>query len=753
MFSLDELNDSQRDAVTYNIGPSLVIAGAGSGKTRVLTYKIAWLLSQGVPAGNILALTFTNKAAREMKKRIGSLVGEQTARYLWMGTFHSVCARILRQESERLGYSHDYSIYDSTDSKNLIKRIVKEMQLDDKVYKPNSIAARISTAKNNMLSPSDYANNRTLLAEDKIHRMPLLSEIYRRYNLQLRNANAMDFDDLLFNMNTLLLTQNDIREKYQQGFQYVFVDEYQDTNHAQYQIVGILSAPQNNLCVVGDDAQSIYSFRGASIDHILRFQHQYSNTKLFKLERNYRSTQNIVNAANSLIKKNHGQIPKEVYSEKEIGEPIHISMHEDDRAEARFIADSIQRLKNKQHINFDSFAILYRTNAQSRSIEEELRKRNMPYKVYGSTSFYQRTEIKNAIAYLNLSVNPDNEEALLRIINVPARGIGDSTMNKVVDCARTHQTSVMQVISAPEEYALNVSTATQNKLLKFADMMHYFRQQSTQQNAYDFAKLVLTQSQMLQAAQSDKTAEGQDRYENLQELLSSIHEFTDNQLQTDAANVSISEFLADVALLTDQDEQAQEDTPRIPLMTVHTAKGLEFPHVFIAGLEEKLFPSAFAESMADIEEERRLFYVAITRAEKTCHITHAGRRFRNGTIVFSSESRFLKDLDPRYIERMELHQQRPQWTMHADFDFESDFPKQAPKSGGRLTKTTGMQLRSEQTPISSCFAIGARIHHNIFGTGTVLSVYRENDNEKIDIDFDSKGKKTLLLRFAKLQQL
>lgn len=751
MFSIHELNESQHNAVIYNDGPALVIAGAGSGKTRVLTYKIAFLLAHGIPAGNILALTFTNKAAREMKERICRLVGEQTARYLWMGTFHSICARILRREADRLGYSHDFSIYDSNDSKSLIKRIIKEMGLDDKVYKVGHVAARISMAKNNMLTPADYAANSTLEREDKINRVPLLPQIFLHYNTLLRTANAMDFDDLLFNMNILLYTQPDIRSKYQEGFQYVFVDEYQDTNHSQYQIVKTLAAPQDHLCVVGDDAQSIYSFRGASIEHILRFQAQYPNARLFKLERNYRSTQNIVNAANSLIKKNEAQIPKEVYSENETGEPLQLSMHENDAAEASFIVEQIQKLHRKQQADYNHFVILYRTNAQSRPIEEELHRRSIPYRVYGSTSFYQRKEIKDAISYLNLIVNPDNEEALLRIVNIPARGIGDTTMKKVVACARKNETNAMRIMQSPTEYELDVSAATQTKLLKFVTMIQELREQSSQLNAYDFAQEVLNKTRLLQNASIDRTPEGQDRYENLQAFLAGIHEFTEDRLKEEGVLPSISDFLAEVSLQTDQDQNLQDDTPHISLMTIHAAKGLEFPVVFIAGLEEKLFPSAFAESQANIEEERRLFYVAITRAQEKCYITYAGKRFRNGTTVFSTPSRFLKDIDGRYINQTTVPQQRPYWERDFFADYGQDaLPDKHIKSSQRLTKTTGMQLRTEQTPIEAGFPVGCRVTHATFGNGKVVATYEENGNEKIEILFDTTGKKTLLLKFAKL---
>ena len=749
MFPIEDLNESQQAAVLYNDGPCLVIAGAGSGKTRVLTYKIAYLLSQGVPAGSILALTFTNKAAREMKTRISQLVGEKEARYLWMGTFHSLCARILRKEAAALGYTSDFTIYDSTDSKNLIKRIIKEKSLDDKVYKVNSIAARISMAKNYLLTETDYARNRDYTAEDSKARMPLLSDIFRRYNQQLRSDNAMDFDDLLFNMNLLLRDFPEIREKYQNGFAYVFVDEYQDTNYAQYMIVRTLAEPQQHICVVGDDAQSIYSFRGADITHILRFQKQFPNAKLFKLEQNYRSTQNIVNAANSLIKKNRGQIPKEVFSEKEKGERIHITQYADDRAEATAVANSIFVRHNKQKLPYNDFAVLYRTNAQSRALEDALRKQNIPYKVYGGTSFYQRKEIKDALAYMHLAVNPDNTEALLRIINVPARGIGETTVKKLTDFARTEGMSLNTVLHTLPNVSLGLSAATCNRLRTFVSLTDSFAAQANNATASQFAEEVLRRSGLLTAALMDNTAEGKDRYENLQELLSGIHEQEEEQKVQGNAAFSVADFLSEVTLLTDQDEKVQDDTPRVPIMTVHTAKGLEFPIVFIVGMEDKLFPSAFAETTYEMEEERRLFYVAITRAEKECHISHAMRRFRNGAVQFSSPSIFLHDIDSSFVEEVHNTYSFPS-IERAGFYAE---PKQPSRpSLANMTKLSSSKT-SAREPVQSIFEKGCRVHHGTFGDGTVLDVYSEDGNAKIEIRFDRAGTKVLLLKFAKLEKV
>ena len=758
---LDELNEAQRAAVTATEGPSLVIAGAGSGKTRVLTYRVAWLLKQGVRASNILALTFTNKAAREMKERIAKLVGERESRYLWMGTFHSIFAKILRHESDRIGYTHDYSIYDATDSKSLIKQIVKEMQLDEKQYKPSMIAARISMAKNNLLTPQDYASNRALTDEDKRARLYRLCDIFYTYNKRLKQANAMDFDDLLFNMNTMLTQHEDIRKKYQSIFRYILVDEYQDTNYCQSRIVAQLAAPENNICVVGDDAQSIYSFRGANIDNILRFQDTFAGSQLFKLERNYRSTQNIVDAANSLIKKNRGQIRKEVYSEKETGELLHISAYESDRQEAEFIAKKVARGA------FDNYAVLYRTNAQSRVIEDELRKRSVPYRIYGSVSFYQRKEIKDAIAYFRIVVNSSDDEALLRVVNFPPRGIGETTMRKVLDCAHAAEVPAFAVAEHPQDYELNASATICKKLMAFAALINSFREQAQKADAYTFAQEVLRQTSVMTTALADKSQEGQDRYENLQELLGSIHEFVETRL-TQSEPAQVSDFLQEVALLTDQDEHLNDDTPRVSLMTVHAAKGLEFPTVFIAGMEEKLFPSAFAETEREMEEERRLFYVAVTRAKREVYITYARQRFRNGQVMFSSESRFLKDIDEQYLDRSgeqtrarERNRWSPSWIeeewtdrfIRRESNKEQGLYETPTIASGRLSKTTGMQPKTGKENITCPFAEGSRVKHGTFGKGTVLRAFRENDNDKIVIRFDTAGEKTLLLKFARLEKI
>ncbi len=754
---LNELNESQRAAVLATEGPMLVIAGAGSGKTRVLTYKIAHLLKQGIPAFQILALTFTNKAAREMKERIIRLVGEESARYLWMGTFHSIFARILRNEADKLGYTKDYSIYDTTDSKNLIKRIIKEMELDDKVYKASTVLERISTAKNYMMTPADYAADADCVQRDRQARLYRMSDIFRVYNAQLRQANAMDFDDLLFNMNVLLASSVEARAKYQNLFRYILVDEYQDTNYSQYKIVSTLAEPNNNICVVGDDAQSIYSFRGATIANILNFQRQYADSQLFKLEQNYRSTQTIVNAANSLISKNKEQIRKTVYSKRDIGEHLLVSAHDTDRLEGSFIGDTLTQTKRREGRSYDDFAVLYRTNSQSRIIEDELRKRNIPYRIYGSVAFYQRKEIKDAVSYFRLVANLQDDEALQRVINFPARGIGNTTMAKVMQTAHEQQVPAFHVVRDPLKYNVSVSSATQNKLKAFAAMILDFRAKMLDTEAYEFVQYVLQTTQIMLAAQLDKTAEGQDRLENLRELLSGVREYEVEQHQQGNEFVPITEFLAEIALLTDQDENLKDNEARVSLMTVHAAKGLEFPVVIIAGLEENLFPSAFAQSLQEKEEERRLLYVAITRAEEKCFLTYARTRFRNGKVEVTSPSPFLRDIDNQYLDRSGEQRIEPSWkqTFYDKTTWKpaSIKPTIAPQTANRkLTKVSSEPSSFEpKQSTNSAFPIGSWVQHGTFGRGKVLSTYMENGNEKIEIKFDGfSAPKILLLKFAKL---
>ena len=735
---LDQLNDSQREAVTYTEGASLIVAGAGSGKTRVLTYRIAYLLQQGVPAGRIMALTFTNKAAREMKERIMRLVDARDARYLVMGTFHSVCTRLLRPYAEQLGYTRDFSIYDTPDMKSVIKGICKERGLDEKVYKPGAVQSRISMAKNGGIGPREYGMNQQLLREDREARMYEFATVYELYQIRLKAANAMDFDDLLINMLRLLEVCPEAREKYRQQFQYILVDEYQDTNYIQFQLVKKLAEPQNNICVVGDDAQSIYSFRGADIRNILNFRQVYPNARLFKLERNYRSTQTIVNAANSLIHKNVHQIEKTVYSEKEEGAPLNLQPYMDDKAEALGVAMKIQRMKHK---GYDSFAVLYRTNAQSRVIEGELRKLNIPYRIYGGTSFYQRKEIKDALGYLRLAVNARDNEALHRIVGFPGRGIGETTMKKVSANATEHHRCYLDVMRDPDETGLDVSAATKKKLQAFALLIDGYHEQSEAMDAFRFAEMVMRTSGVMTALALDRTAEGIDRAQNVQELLNAIHEFVEGRQNEGIDFTPVTDFLSEVSLLTDQDENLTDTTERVTLMTVHAAKGLEFPVVFIVGMEENLFPSQFAVRPQDIEEERRLLYVAITRAMEQCYVSFARQRFRNGSFSFNSPSRFLNDIDKRYFEMT-----RP--TMPTN-------PANPVITTGRTMPTNPTRPVSGATSeiASSVWKAGDRVAHRVFGEGTVTRIYRDEvtENDKIEINFDTQGTKTLLLTHAKLE--
>ena len=738
---LDQLNNSQREAVTYTEGASLIVAGAGSGKTRVLTYRIAYLLQQGVPASRIMALTFTNKAAREMKERITKLVGSD-ARYLAMGTFHSICTRLIRPYADLLGYTRDFTIYDTTDSKSVIKTICKERGLDEKIYKSGAVQARISMAKNSGVGVREYVMNQQLLREDREQRMYDFPTVYELYEARLKAANAMDFDDLLINMLRLMDVSPEVQQKYQQQFQYILVDEYQDTNYIQFLLVKRLAEPQNNICVVGDDAQSIYSFRGADIRNILNFQRVYPQAKLFKLERNYRSTQTIVNAANSLIHKNIHQIEKTVYSEKEEGQPLNLQPYMDDRTEALGVATKIQRMKFK---GYDSFAVLYRTNAQSRVIEGELRKLNIPYRIYGGTSFYQRKEIKDALGYLRLAINGRDNEALLRIVGFPGRGIGETTMKKVSACAIEHHAAYLDVMRRPGEYALDVSAATQKKLQAFAALIDNYHEQSETMDAFAFAENVLRTSGVLTALAMDRTQEGIDRAQNVQELLNAIHEFVDQRVNEGIDYTPITDFLSEVSLQTDQDENLTDTTERVTLMTVHAAKGLEFPVVFIVGLEENLFPSQFAVKPSEIEEERRLLYVAITRAMEQCHLSFARQRFRNGSFTFASYSRFLNDIDRRFFALSKPA--APSTPSIPKIQSVPNIPinPSAPKS----------PISNAQAPILSSFRADDRVAHRVFGNGTVVRVYRDEvtENDKIEINFDTQGVKTLLLTHAKLEKL
>ncbi len=789
MFPIEDLNENQQAAVLYTDGPSIVIAGAGSGKTRVLTYKIAYLLSKGIPAYSILAVTFTNKAAREMKSRIEKLVGEKVARNLWMGTFHSLCARILRKEAAALGYTNDYTIHDATDTKSILKRIIKGMGLDDKTYKPNTVAARISMAKNKMQSPRDYAQDPDCVEHDKRAHTPMIAEIYHRYNEQLRASNAMDFDDLLFNMNLLLLNHPEVKERYQKQFAYILVDEYQDTNFTQDMIIRTLAEPQENICVVGDDAQSIYSFRGADISHILSFQKLYPSAKLFKLEQNYRSTQNIVNAANSLIQKNRRQITKNVFSEKEMGMQVQVNQYTNDRGEAAAVAAAVASKHKKEGIPYQDFTVLYRTNAQSRVIEDAFRVRGIPYKIYGGMSFYQRKEIKDALAYMQLAINFENTEALLRVINVPARGIGETTIQKLLEYARKENMGLGALLRVLPSTSINISAATMHKLVYFVELIDSFAEKAKTSTMYEFASDVLKRSRLLVEETTYMKEEERERMANLNELLTDILTREEDRRKQGEEALSVAEFLSEISLLTDQDEKEKEDTPRTLMMTVHAAKGLEFPVVFIVGMENQLFPLGFGNDENETEEERRLFYVAITRAEKECYISHVTIRFRNGNVEVSQPSLFLKDLDPAFVKTVEGTQQSPNIAMSG---FYAGPTKPAPKTQPRrLTKisssgngsvsgntTSGtttaweppkvsdikwnpisrastsrvsnLESSEDSTSVGSQYNAGDRVQHTRFGQGTVLSV---EDDGKARIRFDTCGEKTILLQFATMVKI
>ena len=649
---LNDLNEAQRAAVEYIDGPSLVIAGAGSGKTRVLTYKIAYLLSQGMKPWSIMALTFTNKAAREMKERIGKLVGNDLAQHLYMGTFHSIFSRILRAEAEHIGFNNNFTIYDESDSRSLIKAIVKEMGLDDKKYKPAAVHAKISMAKNNLMSAAAYESDAAIFEQNKRAQMPEVGKIFVAYVQRCKQANAMDFDDLLTLTYQLFREHEDIRHKYAARFDYVLVDEYQDTNHVQMSIVMQLCQEKQRVCAVGDDSQSIYSFRGANIDNILNYQRQFQGTRLFKLEQNYRSTQTIVEAANSLIKHNRNQIPKDVFSENAKGEKIQYKPAYSDKEEAVIVAKDVKRIRREDGCQYSDFAILYRTNAQSRSFEEEFRKQGIPYRIYGGLSFYQRKEIKDIIAYFRLVANPDDEEAIKRIINYPARGIGATTVLKIADCAHQNQVSFWEVIGAPEQYGLAVNKGTMNKLETFRLLISSFIERAQTTDVYELGDAIIKESGISQDIMSGKDADDLARQENLEEFLSGMSAFVEERREEGRFDeLFLQDYLQDVALLTDADSDGDKDEPRVSLMTVHAAKGLEFPTVFVVGLEENIFPSPLsAASLRELEEERRLLYVAITRAEKHCILTNAKNRWRYGKMEFDNPSRFIDEIDSKLID-------------------------------------------------------------------------------------------------------
>lgn len=764
--NLDELNESQRGAVEYSDGVSLVIAGAGSGKTRVLTYKIAYLLQNGYKAYNILALTFTNKAADEMKQRIARMMGEETASRLWMGTFHSVFLRILRPNADRIGFPRDFTIYDKDDSKSLVRSIIKEMQLDDKVYKPKSVSAIISSAKNALITPKSYASNRDIIESDMRAKRPAMKDIYAIYSERCRRAGAMDFDDILLYTNILFRDNPDLVEHYGNLFRYILVDEYQDVNFAQHLIVKQLTKICGRLCVVGDDAQSIYSFRGANIKNILNLKSEYPDCRIFKLEQNYRSTQMIVNTANSLIAKNKGQIPKNIFSTNAKGAPVKILNASSDFEEGYMVASYISEMRYRSGEPFNNFAILYRTNAQSRVFESALRKRNIPYRIYGGMSFYQRKEIKDVLAYIRLVTNTADEEALKRIINYPVRSIGETTVSRIGEAATLHNVTFWEVISNPVEYALKVNSGTVTKLLAFRDLIENFRQAVTTKNAVDFTEYLIRQSGIFADIYVDTLPENLSRQENIQELINGIAEFCSIREES-GESATITDFLSEVSLSSDQDDGDEGDSDKVTMMTVHSAKGLEYSNVFVVGLEEDLFPSAMSkDSLHQIEEERRLLYVAITRAQKNCILTYASTRYRNGQTASSPPSRFLKDLDPMYIDdsssvareermsrpeiRARLAPERPQSVNTVVSSGSGERPLRRANLTPVKEALSGRPSDSAASVNISCgVSSGSVIRHERFGEGTVTAVSGEGDNCKIDVEFTNVGKKSLLLKFAK----
>lgn len=786
---LEQLNESQREAVLYCDGASLVIAGAGSGKTRVLTYKIAYLLQEkGLKPYNILALTFTNKAAREMKDRIGKLVGEDEARYLQMGTFHSIFSRILRAEAEKIGYNSNFTIYDQTDSRSLVKAICKEMQLDDKQYKPSSVADQISMAKNHLILPQQFVASSLFNPK-----LPRVVEVYQRYSERCRQANAMDFDDLLVQTYLLFENHEDVRRKYVEKYQYVLVDEYQDTNHTQQKIVYQLTRERQRVCVVGDDAQSIYSFRGANIDNILNFNTAYNNTKLFKLEQNYRSTQLIVQAANSLIRKNERQIPKDVFSKNESGDKLVLKPAYSDKEEAIIVCNDILRIKRQDRCEYSDFAILYRTNSQSRSFEEQMRKMNIPYRIFGGMSFYQRKEIKDVIAYFRLVTNPNDEEALKRIINYPTRGIGDTTVAKIVSTATAYGVSLWQVVSQPILFHLELAKNTAAKIEAFRQLVEGWVSRVDSEDAYQLGHAIIMESGISKDIYSSRNPEDIARQENLEEFLGGMQDFVESRKEEGLMEqISLGDFLQEVALLTDLDSDGDEEQSKVSLMTIHSAKGLEFPTVFVVGLEENIFPSPMCtDSMRQLEEERRLLYVAITRAEKHCILTCAQNRFRFGRMEYDTPSRFIRDIDPSLLyvasgNRGEADEDfgtsRLPWTQRTSQNphpvasqfradpkpravaprqaerpvdpFSDSFKRQLNQASGGRFKPVSRAVSS--SPVSSSPSAsggnlreGMTIEHQRFGIGKVLKVEGTGENEKATIEFRNVGTKQLLLKFAK----
>ncbi|MDR2622564.1 MAG: UvrD-helicase domain-containing protein [Dysgonamonadaceae bacterium] len=751
---LQQLNENQREAVLYNEGPSLVIAGAGSGKTRVLTYKIAYLLKQGISPYNILALTFTNKAAREMKSRIAGIIDEDTVRRLWMGTFHSIFLRILRREAGKFGYRSDFTIYDAQDSQNLIKAIIKEKELDAQVYKTSAVQARISQAKDSLITPEMYAGDMELIAGDRFLNRGRLYEIYAAYWNRCRASGVLDFDDLLLYTYLLFNENPDILDRYRNQFRFVLVDEYQDTNSVQHEIVRQLAAEHHRVCVVGDDAQSIYSFRGANIGNILNFQQTYPESKLFKLEQNYRSTKNIVNAANSLIRNNKEQIPKTVFSENETGEKIRVIGAYSDYEEGYNVANRIAEMRMLHQYNYQDFAILYRTNAQSRIFEEALRKINIPYRIYGGLSFYQRKEVKDAIAYMRLVVNPNDEEAFKRIINCPARGIGDTTVGKIVAAANLHNVSLWSVLSDPLTYNLNVNAGTAGKLKNFRLLIEQFIDDNLTQNAHELGREIIRKSGLFAELYNDKTPEGLSRVQNIEELVNSLYSFVTLRLEEGRSDLKLSDFLAEISLLTDQDTDNDEHADRVTMMTAHAAKGLEFKNVFVVGLEENLFPSERSMNKPkELEEERRLFYVAITRARENVVLTYAKSRFHHGQPITCTASRFIKNISADYLHLPgELAFKRLDSKPHVP----EDSPRTTTESNLYLNPRKLSRLEEELSAPASYqsignLSVGNIVLHYRFGKGIITELTGEKDNAKATIAFENFEKKQMLLKFARLQ--
>ena len=766
---LSQLNEAQLAPTLQKEGPMIVIAGAGSGKTRVLTYRIAYLMSEGIDPFNILSLTFTNKAAREMKTRISTIVGDSEAKNLWMGTFHSVFAKILRIEADRLGYPSNFTIYDTQDSQRLISSIIKEKKLDKDIYKYKQVQSRISSYKNSLITVKAYFQNPDLKEADVMSKRPEMGEIYKEYVSRCFKAGAMDFDDLLLKTNELLTRFPEVLAKYQDRFRYILVDEYQDTNHSQYLIVRALSDRFQNICVVGDDAQSIYAFRGANINNILNFQKDYDNVKMFRLEQNYRSTKNIVNAANSIIEKNQTKLDKVVWTANEEGKKISVNRSLTDGDEGRYVASTIFENKMQNQAKNGDFAVLYRTNAQSRSIEDALRKRGLEYRIYGGLSFYQRKEIKDVLSYLRIIINPSDEEALKRIINFPGRGIGQTTIDRLIVSANEHNKSIFEVLKQLHELPININGGTKTKLQNFTTMIESFQVMSQTATAFDLAEHVCRVSGLIQEFKKDGTPEGIGRMENIEELLNGIKDFVEEQQELADSTGSLAEFLEDVALATDLDNEEGDDSDKVALMTIHLAKGLEFEYVFIVGLEEDLFPSAMSMSTrSELEEERRLFYVALTRAEKQAYLTYALSRYRWGKLVDAEPSRFIEEIDEQYVEIVTPKEERrfnPMLSADIFGDVDPNtvrykkpsYPKAKPKIQEKFQISTPKNLKkvSETKATSNLFdnklIVGDVVNHQRFGKGNVLNIEGKNADLKAEIRFENGGVKKLLLRFAKLE--